>query len=1039
MRSRGDSVTDMETAHPLTFLFTDLEGSTQLWLEHPEAMKLVLARHDELLKAAVENSNGQIVKTTGDGIHAVFASAREGLNACIIAQQDLSAETWEETGPLRVRMGLHAGEAQQRAGDYYGTSVNRAARLMSAAHGGQVLLSAVVAHLLADQLPEGVILQDLGEHRLKDLQRPEHIFQLVHPQLPANFPTIGTLNRLPNNLPSQPTLFIGRQTELSEVTNLLVSEGVRLLTLTGPGGTGKTRLALQSGAELSDKYVDGTYFIDLAPISDPDEVLTTIARTIGLSESRNGSMLEDLKGQLREKSLLLLLDNFEQVVSAAESIAELLQYCPRVKLLATSREALRVRGEHLYPVPPLGLPQVDTQHTTLEELVRFEAVQLFLERARSVKPSFELTDENAEAVAELCLRLDGLPLAIELAAARIRLFSPQALRQQLADRLKLLRGGARDLPERQQTLRGTIDWSYQLLNAQEKILFEVISIFASCTFEAAASVLSKLDPLVESEALIEDGLVSLVDKSLVQLAEDDAGEPRLRMLETIRAYATDKLKENPGLYESACQSHAVHFADLTQRQWLRMSGYDREAAMGTMAAEIENLKIAWRYWAAEGDLEQLHNMVNPLWLLYDRRGWYQGTIELTTDLLKILSSTPSSPEQAQQEIMLQTSLARALLAIKGYTSEVEEAYARALKLSEGQGEIPQLFPVLRGLSSYYMYRAEFDKGIQIGRRILELAESRDDDYLRVHGYLVLGSNTGFLMGYREGLEILEKGIALFEKELHSFQPYQLGNNPGIVCYTTSAFFHWWLGYPDRAVEQADRAMRLAEELRHPFTLAYALFHTGSLHMWRGEMGLAKERAQTMLELAEEHGFQIWISLATMLIGTAELTLGIPQVGLEKIEQGFSQYQGLNTPPVFYPQLIAMRALAFAQAGQTAKGLALIDGLVQGIDKERLMREFPPLLLLKGDLLLTVSPENAPEAAEIFRSVLSGTGHVGGKIFALQTATRLCKIEIMEGKAEQSGHLLAEIYDSFTEGFDTFDLQAAKAVLDEWRKSAPEVS
>ena len=353
-------------------------------------MKTVLARHDDLVRAAVEGFNGQVVKTTGDGFHAAFASAQDGLSACIHAQRSLVEETWEETGPLRVRMGLHIGEAEQRGGDYYGTAVNRAARLMSAANGGQVLLSAAVAATLAGHLPDGVSLRDLGEHRLKDLQRPERVYQLVHPGLPADFPAIASLNRLPNNLPSQPTVFVGRQAELGEIKDLLVADTVRLLTLIGPGGTGKTRLALQSGAELIDRFVDGTYFIDLAPIRDPNSVLATIARTIGLNESSNGSMLDDLKGQLREKTMLLLLDNFEQVTSAAVPVAQLLQFCPRLKLLATSREALRVRSEHLYPVPPLGLPQVAARRPTPEELARYEAVQLFVERARAVRPDFEL-------------------------------------------------------------------------------------------------------------------------------------------------------------------------------------------------------------------------------------------------------------------------------------------------------------------------------------------------------------------------------------------------------------------------------------------------------------------------------------------------------------------------------------------------------------------------------------------------------------------------------------------------------------------------
>ncbi len=1033
--------TEPTVSKTLAFLFTDLEGSTQLWQQFPEAMKTVLARHDELLRTAVISHNGEVVKSTGDGFHAAFASAQDALNACIQAQQNLLTENWGEVGSLRVRMGLHIGEAQPRAGDYFGTTVNRAARLMSAAHGGQVLLSAAVAAILVDQLPYEVSLRDIGEHRLKDLQRPEHIFQLIYPGLPVDFPTIASLNRRPNNLPSQPTAFVGRQTELGEIKKLLEADKIRLLTLTGPGGTGKTRLALQTCAELIDQFVDGTYFIDLAPIRDPGSVLAAIARTVGLIESSNGSMLNDLKNQLQEKKMLLLLDNFEQVTAAAVQIAELVQNCPQLKLLITSREALRVRGEYLYPVPPLGLPAINGKQPPLEELAQFEAVQLFMERAQAVRPHFELTSQNAQAISELCLRLDGLPLAIELAAARIRLFSPQALQQRLGNRLKLLSGGARDLPERQQTLNDTIHWSYELLTEGEKTLFQVVSVFSGCTFEAVEEIAGEIELLVRSEMDIVEGLVSLVDKSLIRLSDGGIlsnggnGEPRLKMLETIREFAAYRLKADPDLNKDTCRAHANYFADFAQRQWGRFAGYERELAMAELAVDVENLKIAWGYWANKGELEQLHKMVDGLWLLYEGQGWYQAIVELTTDLLDILSTAPASPEQIQQEIMLQTSLARALTVVKGYTPEVEKAYNRALKLSEGQGEIPQLFPVLRGLSSYYIYRAEFDKGAQIGRRILQLAESKDDDHLRVHGYLVLGSNTGFRDNHRDGLEILDKGIALFEREQQNLQTYQLGSNPGLICYTTSAFFLWWLGFPDRAIDRADRAIELAMELNHPFTLAYTLFHTGSLHLWRGEVELAKKRAQMMLVVAEEHGFQIWESLAPILLGAAQTALGEIDEGLAKIEQGLTLYQGLKSPPVFWPQLITIRTVALAQAGRLMEGLELLNGLLMEMDEERVLREMPQLLLLKGELLVEISLENSAEAARTFRAILPAAELMGDKMVALQAASRLCKLEMLEGKADESGHFLAELYNQFTEGFDTVDLREAKAVLDAWHQSS----
>ena len=442
--------------------------------------------------------------------------------------------------------------------------------------------------------------------------------------------------------------------------------------------------------------------------------------------------------------MLLLLDNFEQVTAAAPMIGHLLQNCSQLKLLITSREALHLRGEHIHPVPPLGIPGSDLKQQTIEQLTQYEAVRLFIDRVLAVKPDFEVTNENAPAVAEICFRLDGLPLAIELAAARIRLFSPQALLGRLGSRLNLLRGGARDLPVRQQTLRDTIDWSYQLLDADEQRLFGLLSIFAGCTFEAAEAVAAGINHPDGIRMDILDGLASLVDKSLIRQVNQDAGEPRLVMLETIREYAAERLEQHRRVQRQRSFEHSPHTSpNLHEHQWERLTGQGRETALGEMESEIENVRTAWRFWVKEKDLEQLTKFVNSLWLLYDARGWYHDTVSLTNDLLNLLASTPSTPERIQQEIMLQTSLARALLATKGYTEEAEQAYARALELCEAAGEIPQLFPVLRGLASFYILRMEYEKSIQMGERILALAEHLDDADMKIEGQIILGYNLGF--------------------------------------------------------------------------------------------------------------------------------------------------------------------------------------------------------------------------------------------------------------------------------------------------------
>ncbi len=1015
------------SSRTLTFLFTDLESSTRLWEQFPQAMKAALERHDVLLRAAVEGSNGQVVKTTGDGLMAVFASALDGVSACLKAQHSLLDESLGETGPLRVRMGLHVGEAQPRGGDYYGPAVNRAARLMSAAHGGQVLLSAVAAGLVVDLLPEGTTLRDLGEHRLKDLARTEHVFQLLHPDLVADFPPLASLDRRPNNLPAQPTALIGREAELAEIMKRLNSEEVRLLTLTGPGGIGKTRTGLQAAAELTGSFEDGVYFVDLAPIRNPESVPAAIAQTLGLRETSDRPLLDELKGQLRAKTMLLLLDNFEQVIRAAPEVVELLRDCPQLKLLVTSREALHVRGEYVFPIPPLALPKVDLKQPSIEQLTQYEAVQLFIERAQAVKPDFKVTNENAPAVAEICWRLDGLPLAIELATARIRMFSPQAMLERMGSRLKLLRGGARDLPVRQQTLRDAIDWSYELLDTGEQRLFELLSVFpGGCSFEAIEAAASGIERLDETGVDIFDGLASLVEKSLIRQVDQETGEPRLLMLETIREYAADRLEADSGFSAVAHRAHATYFSDYTQRQWERLTGYGREAALGEMAVDIENVRTAWRYWVGERDLEQLGKFVDSLWLLYDVRGWYHATVDLTTDLLNVLSSTPSTPELAQEEILLQTSLARALLAIKGYTSEVEEAYTRALELSQAVGEIPQLFPVLRGLSSLYIYQGEFEKGVRMGEQILSLAERYDDANMRVEGHLVLGYNLAFFQNLKLGLDHLEKGIAYFNPDQHRPQRFWLGNNPGVVGFTTSALILWMLGFPDRALQRANDAVDLAKRLNHPYSMAYALFHTGLLHLWRREVELVQARAQAVLDIAEEHEFQVWRAVAICLHGAALAGMGRAEEGLTQVRQGLDLYQGLKTPPIFWPLLLYIQAGVCGQGGKPEQGLASLDEAMEIASHWSGEALLPEFLRLKGDLL-ALTPENAAGAEPWFQQALEVAHEIQAPMLELRAAISLSRLWREQGKAEQGRQLLGDVYERFTEGFTTADLKEARTL------------
>ncbi len=513
----------------LTFLCTDIAGSSQLWEQHPEAMRLALARHDTILRETIAAHEGIVFKSGGDGVYAAFTRAPDALAAAVAAQQALLAEPWGQTGPLHVRMVLHMGVAEERDGDYFGPPLNRVARLLAVGHGDQILLSRATYELVCDQLPPEVALRDLGTHRLKDLTRPEQIFQVVAPALPVDFPSLQTLDTRPHNLPAQLTPLIGRTQEVAAVCGHLRRDDVRLLTLSGSGGTGKTRLALQVAAELLEDFVDGAYFVDLAPISDPALVASTIAQPLGVPEIGDQPLIVGLKAHLKRKQKLLLLDNFEQVLSAAPLVVELLAAAPKLKVLITSRAVLHVSGEHEFVVPPLALPN-PAERPPLERLIQYDAVRLFIERAQAVKADFSVTNETAPAIAEICARLDGLPLAIELAAARSKLFAPQALLVRLSSRLKLLTGGARDLPARQQTLRSTIDWSYNLLSEGEQRLFARLAVFVGgCTLEAAEAV---CDAAGDLSVDVLDGLAALVDKHLL-IQNDDGAEPRFTMLEGI--------------------------------------------------------------------------------------------------------------------------------------------------------------------------------------------------------------------------------------------------------------------------------------------------------------------------------------------------------------------------------------------------------------------------------------------------------------------------------------------------------------------------
>lgn len=580
-------------------LFTDIEGSTTgIQALGSDRWEDVLEVHAKILRMALSANAGIEVRTEGDAFFAVFTSAGPAIGAAAAAQRELQSATWPHGAHVRVRMGLHTGEARpattEAGADYVGFEVHRAARIAAAGHGGQVLVSDTTRALVHDQLGERLELRDLGEHRFKDLERPQRVYQLLVDGLPDDFPPLRSLDATPNNLPTQTTSFVGREPEIAKALGLLGAG--RLLTLTGSGGTGKTRLALQVTASALERFSAGAWLVELARVTDPSGVAAGVAAALHISERAGHDMLAAISESLRSQELLLVLDNCEHLIESSAQLADtLLRSCPRLKIIATTREALNVPGETLMPVPSLRLPEPGSL-PPLAELREFEAVRLFIDRASAFQPGFELAAENAEDIVRICRRLDGIPLALELAAARVRALSLSQVAQRLDDRFRLLTGGGRTVVARQQTLRALVDWSYDLLGPAERTLLARLAVFARGWVLEAAEEICAGESLERAEIL--DLLAHLVDKSLV-VKQERAGAARYAMLETIREYARDKLVES-GEAPLIRKRHFDHFFRLLEQAGEMFGGVEARQ----LAADYENLLAALEWVEAEPGSEE---------------------------------------------------------------------------------------------------------------------------------------------------------------------------------------------------------------------------------------------------------------------------------------------------------------------------------------------------------------------------------------------------------------------------------------------------
>jgi predicted ATPase/class 3 adenylate cyclase len=746
----------------VTFLFTDIQGSTKLAREHPENWETARERHHVILRGAIECYQGYVFQIIGDAFCAAFHTAGDALRAAAKAQMDLSSENWGEV-PIKARMGIHTGKAEiQEDGEYHGyLAMSRIQRLMSAAYGGQVLISAASQELLLEDLPEGLSLRDLGERRLKDLIRPEHIYQLVIPGLPVDFPPLKTLDFYRHNLPVQLTSFIGREKEMEEIKRSILTH--RLVTLTGVGGTGKTRLSLQATADLLDQYRDGVWFVELASVGDPDLVPQTISSCLGIPEQPGQTILQLLLDYLNTRKLLLVLDNCEHLIAAcAELVDMLLSQAPSIKIIVTSREALGVSGEMIWHVPSLSLPDGKLV-PTLEQLSQYEAVQLFIERATLVQPQFLVTRENAPAIAQICFRLDGIPLALELAAARVRGLSVDQIAARLDDRFRLLTGGSRTALPRQRTLQAAIDWSYRLLEEQERLLLRRLSIFAGgWTLEAAEQVCAS-DELASD--LILDYLLRLVDKSLV-VASTQEIPPRYYLLETIRQYAQEKLDEagESGLvrdchleyFRSLAEQARSHFQDSEQFIWL-----DR------FEIELDNVRAALTWALQSGSVEAGLSLAADLTADVGGFWFYQGHLKEGHEFLeKFLGKSLSTD---QMNILASGYFASAVLGwwlddITTFYKHTEQSETLWLQLGRTYKVRATLARVLKVLG-YKALNPAYDP-IYVhkeNQEILQIFQETGDRWLIAHALHGIANETLSRENLREGEQVMKQSLLLFRE------------------------------------------------------------------------------------------------------------------------------------------------------------------------------------------------------------------------------------------------------------------------------------
>jgi predicted ATPase/class 3 adenylate cyclase len=901
----------------VTFLFTDIEGSTAL-LQHlgDQRYAEVLAEHRHILRAAFQAGGGREVDTQGDSFLIAFGTARDAVAAAAAAQRAISGHPWPEGAAIRVRMGLHTGEPIVAGDGYVGLDVHRAARIMSAGYGGQILLSRSTHHVIEHDLPEGLAVRDLGEHRLKDLTRPEHIFQMVIADLPAEFPPPKTLDVISNNLPIQLTTFIGREREIEDVKRLLAK--TRLLTLMGSGGAGKTRLSIQVAAELIEEFQKGVWLVELAPLSDPALVVQAVASTFQVREAAGRSLLDLLVDYLQPKSLLLVLDNCEHLVAAcAQLAAALLRACPNVKILATSREALAVAGETTYQVPPLSRPD-PRRAQSLEQLTRFESVQLFVERGVHSQARFALTEGNAKAVAHICHRLDGIPLAIELAAARVKVLTPDQIAARLDDRFRLLTGGSRTGLPHHQTLRAAMDWSYDLLSEEERILLRRLAVFAGgFNFEAAEAICA--DGAVEASAVL-DLLTNLVDKSLV-VAEGLNGDIRYRLLETVRQYGLERL-QGSGEIAAVRGRHLAWYLSFAERAEPELHGPDQKGWLSQLEMEHDNLRAALE-WAGVGQEGaetglRLAGALHRFWAmrgyLSEGREWLEGAVK-----------SSAGPPAARAKAIFGASV---LAFRQGDYRRAEELCGQSLALYRERENKFGIALSLNVLAFLNRNRGDHARAISLLEESLTLCRESNQQWALAETLFILAVTVRRQGDYERAKALLEESLTLWRQTGDKAGLARSLASLGVVARLQGDFV--------RARALHEESLALHKELGHKLEVAEVLLMLGAAAQNQGDYARAAALHEECLILSRELGDKLQAAAALVNLANVSYYRGDHDQARERAEEAKTMLAALGAKSQLAVCLWTLGTLAFVQ-GDVAQAIGLYREsltLYQGLSDRR---------------------------------------------------------------------------------------------------------